>query len=1150
MCQGQLVQTTVAGKDRKQNMKYRIPTTLIAAVFLTLSSPAMARVNPLKVIAERNLRTEIIVVMDTSGSMAWYPNPSTQVGTDCGGNREGTVDLCGDGLCSGSEGSSGNLCAKDCNISSHYKTDPGSPPMCDPGKVKRSRMFMVKRVLQTLLPEIRMSASLGLVTFKQTGYYRYYPANTTGGFKSEWVWEKQENWGWKWTKVLVKKKKKNGKWKYWYKWKKVWTFLGYKWVWVEKKIPILATTKKVTIFLTRSEMEKRGAWDESLEAPKSTFSWNGTGYTLLSAAGLTVGRDSLYVRSDKVDEENRFKFSVAGLAHVVGANTWRYSGSYYTYAQQPVDYNSPKVFPKYYGPQFTDANNKTWIYHRFNGEYESQGINGQSSGMVAEALSTSSTTAEVDEIFYRIMGRFSQAHNGGIWAWGGTPTGPAIDVARNHFVDRKVGNGPFSGVGADAASGCRKRYVLVLTDGQSNQGGSPITAVRNLFQNANFSGNEIKTLVVGLPGLPSSAISELDNMADYGDDGKKNNSKNAYYANNYGSLITVLRDAFLEMLKGDYTTTAPGVSSSDQAYVVNDTALIPSTEYPKWRGHFRAMDLTKFPSVEKWDAAKELNKVAFNKRKLYTGYPNSNGGDPVPLFDDSGKVNLTKVRAIWAVAGTPPTDSEIQKVVQWLAGKDKVWKLGPIFRSGPASVGPPPSYNVPNHHLFRSTYENRERLIYITSNDGILHAFRSKDGTEAFGFVPPNLWPQIFNLWNRGGQDSEPDRFKWLLASSPRVEDIPPAYTPGSWRTHLTIPMGPYGKHFVSLDITDPSTCTSVSCTNNDPPFLIVGHSSELNMATTLGETWSVPVYYYTYPSANSPAAELAMGSGYGTGNQGSYYNRLAKTYGDNESKLHSGSGATVDYAVLADTAAATNNSKGRRIIATYQGDLNGRIVRYDEGNPYSSTSVISGGAGNPIYHSPALTHQGNKEVVLAAVSGSDREMDPAPNTESTLYLRSETDGTVSMFNHRITCKVSDICSMGSGCPIAVPSNCTAPSSSATPVGSPLLIENNPAAGMFQLEAFYLLYDPPQDVCGVGDSYLLRMSTNKDKQEVVSITKYAGVRATGMTLAGAGLDLAIAKVGAGTEQASVFTVSNAIANQGGISTPPVIEVWREVRNNP
>jgi len=134
--------------DGAGDMKLAIAKTIIVFSILAISLPAWAKVDPLRVISERMLRSEILIVLDTSGSMHWYPNPSWSVGTDCGGNRAGSVDLCGDGMCSGNEGSSSNRCSQDCPVSDNGDEEAGMPPVCKPGYAHPSRMFMEEGAAQ------------------------------------------------------------------------------------------------------------------------------------------------------------------------------------------------------------------------------------------------------------------------------------------------------------------------------------------------------------------------------------------------------------------------------------------------------------------------------------------------------------------------------------------------------------------------------------------------------------------------------------------------------------------------------------------------------------------------------------------------------------------------------------------------------------------------------------------------------------------------------------------------------------------------------------------------------------------------------------------------------------------------------------------
>jgi len=1047
------------------------------------------------VITERLQRAEVAIVLDTSGSMAWYPSPATRIGSDCGGDRKGAVDICGDGLCSGSEGSSGNKCSADCNISSATSSPAGSPPQCNPSNVKNSRMFMVKRVLRNLLPDLRRSVSFGMVTFQQSGYHRYYMASK-------------------------------------------------------------AETRKVTVFLSRLELERLGAWDVSDSAPSGSFQWSGTTFKLLSSVGLSTKRDSLYARIDNTAKERRFRFSKAGMLHTNAAGkNWSYRGSYYTYRQRSIEPSIYFVSEEYRGPQIVDGNGIRWVHHRFDHRYSSQGIAAGSTGKVAVPFSDSEDQSDIDGQLFTIIGKLNTARNGGIWAWGGTPTGPAIEAAEGLFSSRQAGQGPYASAGPDPQAACRPRFVLLLTDGQSNNGIRPWNAARNLYQNPEFSKNPIRTMVVGLPGLPNSAVAELDRVADLGDDGKANNSRTAMVASDEAALNKVLKEVLFELVQGDYTTTEPAVTTAQASYTQQGVAVIPSTEYPGWRGQIRALDLTKTPAEELWNAGTKLANTYYYQRALFTGIPSLNSGAPVRIMNNVGIVNVdgscsgcggVGLRDVWSKVGTPPPDNEIRKVVEWLAGKGRAWKLPPIMHSTPAVVGPPPKYEQHGHQGFRAAHVARERLVYVASNEGLLHAIRSKDGTEAYAFLVPDALPALHRLWQRGGQDPDPSQFNWVLASSPRVEDVPSSAQFG-WSTHLVLTMGPGGEEFIALDVTEPTSCIAGICSLKQSPFQVVAHSRSLQTSSVMGETWSVPTLFYDYNNgSNTPTAQMAMGSGYGSGLEGHYYNHFSQLYAAPSSTRHGSSGAEVDFALLGSVATAVDLEGGRDVIASYVGDPAGRITRYDRGENQAGTLMENLGGKTPFYFSPAVYHAGNDQVILAAVSMAQNDDAPPSGAVSELVLRSELAGSVDLTNDNLTCQINNICGQSLGCPDEVPSNCVAPSSRAKPVARPLIIDNELGAGKSRFEVYYLMYEEAATECGEGSSWLIRVATNGSTKQLISATKYAGVRATGITPVGQGKDLAITHIGVKGKKSTAFTVLDNI-NTGGLGgVGPYVEVWKEV----
>lgn len=1135
---------------------------LLLLVAILVPAPAQSEIDPMRVITEQIVKPEIVIAIDTSGSMSWPPSGSGS-GVDCGGPRDGSADLCGDGICQGDERSSCAGSDQDCNITGQGAT-PGSAYPCSSGITGPTRMFITKRVLQKLLPELRASAHFALCPFYQTNYFQYFKADTAG------------------------------------------------------------TPKMVSIFLTRFELEYLHAWDGTNQEPKNSFKLDDgttpflpwpqtTVYKLLSHtdvqadATITQDADSLYGCSVDPSLETRARFATAGLSFDDGncriwnaatsswdMGVWRYRGSFYSYPQYPMDTSTSYYETAFRGVQFEDSAGVTWVHRKINEYYYSQNLSWGSAGIITQPISPSTSQADHDRAMFNIMTRINHANQGGLIGRGNTPTGPAIETAHQHLIHRHQGSCSDASVrttdythlggcpytAADPGRDCRPRYVLSMTDGEDNSGIRPWVAAENLYKDStvNVGGaNPIKTLAVTLPGLPSSAVARLDAIADAGDDGVWDTayaagstypvttgytpSKTAYFANNEADLVVAIQNALYDMIKGDYTTAAAGVTTSGASSISQDWALVPSVEYPGWEGHLRALDLTQTGQPEQWDAGTLLETRTYSDRKLYTGFPDTNGGSPVPLLDASGNGNLSGgctdcgpkgVKDVWTALNTAygvtvPPDAEITATVEWLAGKSRSWKLPPIINSVPAVLGRPPRYHAGDHVQFESVHANRERLIYIASNEGFVHAFASETGVERFAYLMPELLPRAHELWKAGGQHADPQLFKWILANSPRVEDIPGS---SSWSTQLVITSGKDSSAMAVLDVTSPSTCSGGTCTLATPPFTILASSRDLAMSSTVGETWAVPAMFYGGTGVNL-YGRMAMGSGYySSGDAGEHYNYFSTLWSAPTTPSpnpHAKSTAVVDYAVLANTAAAIDLDDQRRVVATYQADLEGRIVRYDKGDAAgTAATIISGGNTNPFYFSPAVYHRGSGKVTLAAVSGSQDEANvpSSPTLISTMYMRTETGGSVDATDDNLTCQVQNICSCFDDYPTG---GCTAaPSSAAMPVSQPILLENNPGTGA-RMEAFYLFYDPPTSACGTGSSWLIRFSTAGATQKLEQAKEFPGVRATGMTLAGGGKDILITKVGKGGAKATVEQANSAITGGAATSSPPVIESWREVR---
>ncbi len=334
-------------------------------------------------------------------------------------------------------------------------------------------------------------------------------------------------------------------------------------------------------------------------------------------------------------------------------------------------------------------------------------------------------------------------------------------------------------------------------------------------------------------------------------------------------------DAFLTIVAstgtGDYSTSAP---VSGGAIALGNVVLLPSTDYPTWTGHLRALDTSVVPPTLKWDAAEVLNNPTQTwqptpaKRAIYTWDAT---GALVPV--DTAAVD---VAAMQAIAGDPALTAN---VVDWIRGYDgtltntarfsvdpldpcntKGWLLGPIINSTPAVVGGPYQYkqfgNVADHRPFEATYAARRPLAWVGSDDGMLHAFDFNDGTEVLALLPPNLLKTQIALYknyvagkptddNVTGQLKTIDLHIWGVANSFRFADV---WFGTGYKTVGFLTEGPGGDLLAAIDITHvfPGYPTATPAVPKDPnydstkPVEILWTKSSADYTGLFG-TWSVP---------------------------------------------------------------------------------------------------------------------------------------------------------------------------------------------------------------------------------------------------------------------------------------------------------------------
>jgi type IV pilus assembly protein PilY1 len=170
--------------------------------------------------------------------------------------------------------------------------------------------------------------------------------------------------------------------------------------------------------------------------------------------------------------------------------------------------------------------------------------------------------------------------------------------------------------------------------------------------------------------------------------------------------------------------------------------------------------------------------------------------------------------------------TERDEIIDWVYGLDGTARegkrLGDIYHSSPVVVSPPQE-DLPDEsfNLFRQRPEvaNRPTVVYVGTNDGILHAFVANDvsitagphasggaldleaGTELWGFVPPMLLSKL---------KSARASHQWMVDGTPVVKDVFLKRLPGQapsgeiYRTVLVVGLRGGAEGYFALDVTDP----------------------------------------------------------------------------------------------------------------------------------------------------------------------------------------------------------------------------------------------------------------------------------------------------------------------------------------------------------
>lgn len=545
---------------------------------------------------------------------------------------------------------------------------------------------------------------------------------------------------------------------------------------------------------------------------------------------------------------------------------------------------------------------------------------------------------------------------------------------------------------------CQKNFIIFLTDGQPTEDKGATSKVKNLpgwnstvdypgCSGSNVQGKCMADLAEYLfkrdldPTLPGvqNVITHTIGFGDdivYGDSSFLEETANRgggryFLADNTGSLHTALTSIVYDILDDATTFSVPAApvnafnrtTNLDEVYV---SVFAPAVN-EHWPGNLKRyalsngqlVDATGQPAVDPdtgffaagtrsfWSASADGSSVqrggaanqlpAHTTRQLFTDIAGGN------LSAAANAVQTGNTSITAAHIGAPPADRDI--VIDWARGLDVRDENDNGSTIDTRRIMGDPLHVRPVSVLYGGTEESPDAVVFISTNDGYLHAFDPEDGSELWAYIPGELLPRLYDLY----LDEPVTVRSYGLDGDITVhihDDDGVAGISGTERVILLFGMRRGGDTIYALDVTD----------RNHPELLWKIDSSTTGFER-LGQTWSQPVT--TQVKINSTIHDVAIfGGGYDDAEDLAFY-RSSDAQGNaiymidiltGQLLWRAGQGTAYNLNLSAMTHAIPARLRVLDLDIDgladrmYAGDMAGRVWRFDINNGKPASQLVDGG--------------------------------------------------------------------------------------------------------------------------------------------------------------------------------------------------------------
>jgi type IV pilus assembly protein PilY1 len=513
---------------------------------------------------------------------------------------------------------------------------------------------------------------------------------------------------------------------------------------------------------------------------------------------------------------------------------------------------------------------------------------------------------------------------------------------------------------------CGRNYSVTVTNGLPSvtRTGTPSSDVTSMLAAAATAASAARTAgvqnyLVGF-ALPFGVNPEqLDTIAAAGGTGR------SYYATDEAELITELNSVFNDILQRSGAAGAVALNSG--SIQTNSRLFQAKFNTGDWSGQLQAFPInagtgTIGPAL--WDAGQLLNAQDWNTGRTILSW-NPQSAQPIafrwpanPAAPAANEMSPAQVLALDTDASSN-VDGRGALRLQYLRGsatnegngefdfrRRNASRLGDIVNSSPVYVtGPSRNLMDPSYVAFKAAYGGRQAMIYVGSNDGMLHGFNADTGQELMAYVPAAVYGRLSGLTAQGYSH------RYTVDGSPVAADI---RLGTGWRTLLVGGLGGGGRGLFALDVTDPTRFREAS-----PGSTVLWEYTSANDAD-LGLTYAQA----TIIQLNNGQPGVIVGNGYnnmGSGRAALFI--LNAQTGALIRKITVPAGTTGTPNGMSTPAVVDNDGNGTADYV-FAGDLYGNVWKFDL--TASSSGSWSLAYGGPVF--TATDALGNPQPITAGL--------------------------------------------------------------------------------------------------------------------------------------------------------------------------------------